>query len=139
MYEIQVQESEAVSLGTTIRPDELAKVVMDGLKEYAQLATEDLKESVKEAAKVTKKEIADTAPKDTGAYRKSWTTKKTKETANSLEITVHSKKRYRLTHLLEFGHAKRGGGRVAAKPHIAPAEEKGIKALEKEIERKLGG
>ena len=126
-------------MSTTIKPDELAKVVMDGLKEYASLATQDLKESVKEAAKVTKKEISSNAPKDTGAYKKSWTTKKTKETANSLEITVHSKNRYRLTHLLENGHAKRGGGRVPAKPHIAPAEEKGIKALEKEIERKLGG
>lgn len=36
--------------------------------------------------------------------RKSWTVKTTKETANSLEVTVHSKNRYQLAHLLEFGH-----------------------------------
>ncbi|MCQ4931437.1 HK97 gp10 family phage protein, partial [[Eubacterium] rectale] len=45
------------------------------------------------------------------------------------------KNRYQIAHLLEHGHAKRGGGRVAARPHIAPAEENGIQQLEEEIER----
>jgi hypothetical protein len=52
-------------------------------------------------------------------------------------MVVHSKTRYQIAHLLEKGHAKRGGGRVAAKPHIAPAEEKGIRELKQEIERGL--
>ena len=33
---------------------------------------------------------------------------------------------------------KKGGGRVAARPHIAPAEESGIRQLEEEIERGSG-
>ena len=41
------------------------------------------------------------APKDTGDYAKSWTVKKTKETSSSLTLTVHSKNRYQLAHLLE--------------------------------------
>ena len=63
--------------------------------------------------------------------------KKVSETYDSIKIVVHSKTRYRITHLLENGHAKRGGGRVAAKPHIAPAEKVGEEQLVKEVMRKL--
>lgn len=119
--------------------DNLAKEIMEGLKEYADLATDDVKKAVRKAGNTVKKDIATTAPKDTGTYAKSWTVKKTKETSNSLEVTVHSKNRYQLAHLLEHGHAKRGGGRVAARPHIAKAEESAIETLENEITKALGG
>ena len=119
--------------------DNLAKTIMEGLQEYADLASEDVKAAVRKAGKTVKADIAANAPKRTGAYSKSWTVKTQKETANSLEVVAHSKNRYQLAHLLEHGHAKRGGGRVAGKPHIAPAEEKAIKELEQEITRKLGG
>ena len=98
-----------------------------------------LKASVRKAGKTVKDEIAATAPKDTGKYAKSWAVKTQKETSNSLALVVHSKNRYQLAHLLEFGHAKRGGGRVAARPHITPAEEKAIDTLEREIEKALKG
>ena len=40
---------------------------------------------------------------------------------------------------LEYGHAKRNGGRVEGKAHIAPAEQQGIQQLQEEIERALRG
>ena len=122
-----------------IKIDQLADEITKGLKEYADLATDDMKKSVRKAGNAVRKEIAQTAPTDTGTYAKSWSVKKTKETSNSLEVTVHSKNRYQLTHLLEHGHAKRGGGRVAARPHIAKAEENAIDTLEQEILKALGG
>ncbi len=119
--------------------DSLAAAVMAGLTEYANLATDELKKAVRKAENEVKKDIQANAPKDTGAYQKSWAVKNTKETANSLAVTVYSRNRYQLTHLLEFGHAKRGGGRVAAQQHIAPAEESAIEKLEKEIQKTLEG
>ena len=117
--------------------DDLADEIMEGLMEYADLATDTVKKAVKKAGNTVKKEIQATAPSDTRKYKKSFKVTKRKETSNALEVTVHSKDRYQLTHLLEKGHAKRGGGRVSAIPHIAPAEEKGIRKLTEEIERGL--
>lgn len=121
----------------TVTVDHLAEAVMKGLTEYADVSTELVKQSVQQVSKEVKKEISENAPKRTGAYKKSWDTKKTKETSNSLTMTVHSKNRYQIAHLLEHGHAKRGGGRVAARPHIAPAEEHGVTSLQEKIERGL--
>ena len=115
--------------------DGLADAIMDGLKEYADLTTDTVKDVVKDVSKTVKKDIQANAPKRTGRYKKSWAVKKTGEDSKSLQVTVHSKNRYQIAHLLEHGHAKRGGGRVAARPHIAPAEENGIRQLEEEIER----
>ena len=114
---------------------DLSAEVMRQLSEYAELTTEGMKEAVQKAGKTVQKEIKGNAPKRTGAYSKSWTVKKTSESSRSLQVTVHSRNRYQLAHLLEFGHAKRGGGRVAAQPHIADAEQKGIEQLEQEIAR----
>ncbi len=122
---------------STIPIDQLASAVMDGLTEYADLATDKMKAAVKKSAKTVKDDIKGSAPALTGRYAKSWATKKTKESSNALEITVYSPSRYMLAHLLEHGHAKRGGGRVAARPHIAAAEQHGIEQLESEIERSL--
>ena len=125
-------------MGKTIPIDKLAAEVMDGLEEYAELTADVLKKEIQEAGKLAKNQISQTAPRKTGRYAKSWAVKKISETSNSLEVTVHSKNRYMLTHLLENGHAKRGGGRVAAIPHIAPAEEAAVQSLERNIERELG-
>lgn len=120
-----------------VKIDQMAHVIMEDLQEYADLATEDLKKAVKKAGDEAKKDIQANAPVKTGAYKKSWAVKTTKETSNAMEVVVHSRNRYQLAHLLEFGHAKRGGGRTKAIPHIAPAEQRAAEILEREVEAAL--
>ena len=119
------------------RIDQMAHVIMEGLQEYADLATEDMKAAVKKAGNKAKSDVQAGAPVMTGKYKKSWAVKTTKENANAMEVTVHSRNRYQLAHLLEFGHAKRGGGRTRAFPHIAPAEAAAAELLEEEVEKAL--
>lgn len=122
---------------STTSIDKMAKEINKALDEYASLEADKMKKCVKSAATFTKKEIQANAPVRTGAYKKSWTTKKTAEKSNSITMTVYSKDQYRLAHLLENGHAKRGGGRVQGHPHIKPAEEKGAERLEELIKKEL--
>ena len=126
-------------MAKNIKPKELSVAISAVLSEYSEVTAEKVKDAVKEAGKTVKKEIEKTAPKDTGAYRKSWKVKTTRETENSIEVVVHSKTKYQLAHLLEHGHAKRNGGRTPAQPHIAPAEQKGIEQFKREIDEILKG
>ncbi len=119
--------------------DQLSEAIMEGLDEYAELAAEEVKTAVRKAGKTVREQISQMAPERTGAYAKSWAVKKTKESSQALEVTVHSRDRYQIAHLLEHGHAKRGGGRVSAIPHIAPAEQAGEEQLLSDIEKALKG
>lgn len=126
-------------MSKTISIDQLDSAVMEELEKYAGLAADDLKDAVKETAKSVRKDIQNNAPVDTGKYKKSWSVKNVHEDSESIDLVVHSRNRYQIAHLLEHGHAKRGGGRVAARPHIAPAEEAGNEKLVQTIEEKLKG
>lgn len=122
---------------SNVKIDSLSSEVMKELEKYADVTTEKVKKVVQNTGKTVRDEIKASAPSDTGKYGKSWTVKTVRETSSSLQLVVHSKNRYQLTHLLEFGHAKRGGGRVSARSHIANAEEKAIKVFEEEIKEAI--
>jgi DNA/RNA endonuclease G (NUC1) len=126
-------------MSRSISVDELASVINESLEEYANLTSEKVKSAVRKSAKAVKEQINSSAPVRTGRYAKSWKTKTTAESSNMLQQTVYSPNRYMLAHLLEKGHAKRGGGRVRAIPHIVPAEEMGEEMLESLIEKAVKG
>lgn len=119
--------------------DQLSIAVMAELKAYAKVTHEQVEKAVVETAKETVNELKITSPVgSTGDYSKSWKYKRDKEAKGRkrYNMIVYSKKPdYRLTHLLEFGHAKRNGGRTKAFPHIKSAEETAIKRLENKILR----
>ena len=126
-------------MSRTVSIDEMDNAIMEELEKYADLAADELKAAVKETAASVRKDIQAGAPVDTGKYKKSWSVKNVHEDSESIDLVVHSRNRYQIAHLLEHGHAKRGGGRVAAKPHIASAEQRGNEKLVQTIEQKLKG
>ena len=117
----------------------MAQAIEEELMKYRDLSADSVKKAVKKAGNTTKTDINASAPVRTGKYAKSWKSKVTAETSQSISVTVHSPTRYMLAHLLEHGHAKRGGGRVRAIPHIAPAEEHATTELVRDIENALKG
>lgn len=119
---------------------ELSDTLANELSHYSQEINDAVHEEVKSVTKQCVKDIRNNAPEDTGAYKKSWTYKVDYENNKDIKTTVYAKAPfYRLTHLLENGHAKVGGGRVKAYPHIAPAEEKAAKTLEDRVKVRIGG
>ena len=124
-------------MSRTVSVDELASAINEALQEYAKLSATEVKGAVRKSAKAVKEQIEAGAPTRTGRYKSSWVATKQEESSQSLQMVVHSKDRYQLAHLLENGHAKRGGGRVAGRPHIAPAEQEGEKLLQSLIEKAL--
>lgn len=124
-------------MSRTVSVDDMADAINELLEEYSDMATDEMKSAVQKSAKFVKEEISANAPRQTGAYAKSWTSKKTEENSTSVQYTVYSKNKYQLAHLLENGHALRNGGRTKAYLHIAPAEEAGESYLENLIEEAL--
>ena len=71
-----------------------------------------------------------------GRYGSGWTFKVEKSRVGVTGV-VYNSKYPGLPHLLEHGHAKRGGGFVQGTPHIAPVEEQIVKLYEEEVAAKL--
>lgn len=122
-----------------ITVDNLAAEITMAVKEY----TDDVSRAIEKELDTTSRKLVrtikeTTAFKDkTGKYRKGWIRKKDRD-----GYIIHNKNKPWLAHLLEFGHAKRGGkGRVSARPHIRPAYDKLAPEMEKRIEQivKSGG
>lgn len=126
-------------MSSSIKIEDLAKAVQEELENYIDVTYDQMSEAVKDAGQTVVKEISANAPRNTGKYADSWVAEETGRTTRSVTVTVHSPTQYRIAHLLEKGHAKRGGGRVEGRPHIEPAERKGEKQLEENLRKALEG
>lgn len=121
-----------------INVDQLGAEIARELSKFNQEVVEKVNLSSEKVGKAAVKQLRETSPKRTGAYAKSWTMTTEKEFGQPHKRIVHAKApHYRLTHLLEYGHAKVGGGRVEGKPHIRPAEEMVIQDFVAEVEEAI--
>jgi len=121
-----------------INIDQLAAEIAKGLAEYSQDVVEKVNVSSEKVGKAAVKQLKQTSPKKTGKYAKSWTISTEKAIGQPDLRIIHAKApHYRLAHLLEYGHAKVGGGRVEGRPHIRPAEEEVIREFTREIEEAI--
>ena len=123
-----------MSNSSTIDVGDLSATVNKILDKYGDNVRKATGELIKKVAKEAKDDVKNGAPVRTGRYKKSWSVKIEEGSAGLYTIaTVHSRDRYQIAHLLEKGHAKRGGGRVAGHPHIKPAEETAIEKVQEGV------
>lgn len=124
-------------MAVTVKPDELAEAIGEELSQYFDNLNEAVKQAVRQTSQECRDEIKRRSPKRTGKYRKSWAITEVLNRHGSIRLVVHNKKHYRLTHLLENGHAKKSGGRVESIPHIGPAEKHAEQNLMKRVEEAI--
>lgn len=122
-------------MARTIGGKDVGKAIVDALREYTEDVSEAIRQEVDAAATDIKKGVQARSPVGvTGKYKKGWKITK-RDSKGVTSRTVHNAKLPGLVHLLEHGHAKRGGGRVAGRPHVAPAAEPRLRQMEENIKR----
>lgn len=127
-----------------IDANQLTNEIMRALKDYEKVTEEAAARGVIETADQAVAELQQANPPGSGHYR-SWDkynrgwkrTKLSKDRKGVYVECVHNATEYRLTHLLEKGHAKSNGGRTRAFPHIAPVAEKAQESLYQNIMKNI--
>lgn len=103
--------------------DKLASEIAKAVAEYNDNVSKSIDKAVDDAANDMLRDTRANAPRKTGDYAKGFR----KTNRNSMGTTrriIWNKKYSHLVHLLEFGHAKVGGGRVTGKPHLRLAYDR---------------
>lgn len=122
-----------------VSADAFASAITKVFDQYRENVQENLGDIVKDLSKKGAKEVKSRARSmfgGSGQYASGWTTRF--ETGRfSAQGIIYNRTVPGLPHLLENGHANRGGGRTPGRAHIAPVEEELAKQLENEVKSKL--
>ena len=121
-----------------IKPNKLDIAITELLDAYKDEVGKDLAGAFNKVVKAGVSDLKSASRATfggTGKYASSWTFATEEERVLKQKHIIYSKTPG-LPHLLEHGHALRGGGRsgsVQGREHIAPIERKIIEAFEKEL------
>lgn len=130
-----------------VKPEQLDEAIRGQLETYSAEITKNINENLKEVAETTAETLkkGGSYKERTGKYTPDWsvTARKAVSTTQGEQYSVHNRKHYQLTHLLEKGHVTRNGKRTRAFEHILPAEqaaeELAVEAVEKAVRSANGG
>lgn len=127
-------------MAKAIGVEALASAVDDILEEYGDEIRKHVDEATEKVAKKAVKSLRQESSArfgGTGRYAKGWKATTERDAAAGTKVTLHNAKLPGLPHLLEHGHAKRGGGRTQGVAHIAPIEQETIRLYEEMLRREL--
>ena len=121
-----------------VSANNLSVVLEKMLGEYTESVRHGIKKDIRDVAAQCRDEIKTKSPVDTGRYRAGWSIRTAFESLDDIRMEVYNRSKPELTHLLENGHAKVNGGRVAGRPHIRPAEQHAVKELDSRVKVTVG-
>lgn len=122
-----------------ITPENLSAEIEKIVNDYQDGAIESMGKVTEKIAKAGAKALQSASGVfgGTGKYAKGWTAQKETVARYAVAWTIWNKNLPGFPHLLEYGHAKRNGGRVPGKTHIAPVADDLVEQYLKTMEGEL--
>lgn len=111
-----------------VTTEQFANLIAKSLGEYAENIEEAIEKTIVEVGEESTENLKNNpnVPEQTGEYKDGFYTKniyKGRGKKKGSHKIIVANKKYRLTHLLENGHATRNGGRTKVYPHWRDAQK----------------